>query len=112
LGQRIRSIRESAGLSQEDLARKLGYSSPATISYYEAGGRRISIADLQQISIILGLPLPYFLEEQLESRSIPHFTLRATEVRPSARRFVDAFLYFGQKHAGQRASLPDDISSW
>jgi Zn-dependent peptidase ImmA (M78 family)/DNA-binding XRE family transcriptional regulator len=112
LGQRIRRARESAGLSQEDMAQMLGYNSPATISYFEGGDRRISIEHLQRIAGHLGLPFSYFLEEQEPSKPVPHFTLRATEVRPAARRFVDSFLSFAQKHGGPQPALPDEVSTW
>jgi len=63
IGRRIRRAREQLNLSQEELARRLNYQSPATISYFEAGERKVSIADLQRIASILGLPLGYFLNE-------------------------------------------------
>lgn len=71
IGRRIRRARENLGISQEDLARRLDYSSPATISHFEAGERRISIVDLQRIAAILGLPTAYFFGGTAERGSSP-----------------------------------------
>ena len=110
IGQRIRRTREALRMSQEELARQLNYNSPATISYYESGARKISIADLQRIAAILGLPLAHFLEEDV----VPDpsfFRLRAQEVRPAARKPLAAFLAFAQKHGGSASVIPDELAA-
>jgi Zn-dependent peptidase ImmA (M78 family)/transcriptional regulator with XRE-family HTH domain len=110
IGRRIRRARENLGLSQEELARRLDYSSPATVSYFEAGARRISIADLQRIAGILGLPISYFLGEQSDAET-QHFRLRAREVRPTARTGVAAFLSFARRHGGKAPHLLPGITA-
>lgn len=99
IGEKIQSAREKIGMSQEELARNLGYTSSATISHFEAGQRKVSVADLQQISQILGLPLEYFFENLETTVEMQKFRLRATDLRPSAREPVANFLSFAHKHS-------------
>jgi len=49
LGKRIRDLREQAGLSQEELARRLHVARP-TVSQIEAGARRLCAAELMRLS--------------------------------------------------------------
>ncbi len=62
IGRKLQKAREDAGLSQEELARRLGCSQ-ASLSNYELGKRRLYLADLQRIGQLLGKPITYFLEE-------------------------------------------------
>jgi Zn-dependent peptidase ImmA (M78 family)/transcriptional regulator with XRE-family HTH domain len=106
IGERIRRARESAGLSQQELAKRIGYSSSATISHFESGERKISILDLQQIAQTLGLPTEYFLQDEAQFLSIESFCLRAYAIRPKAREPVLAFLAFAQKHSRPLERMP------
>jgi transcriptional regulator with XRE-family HTH domain len=56
MGTYLRRLRDQAGLSQRDLARRLGCQQPA-ISRLEAGEVRPNIATLQRIAEALGLQL-------------------------------------------------------
>ncbi|MCR5741856.1 MAG: helix-turn-helix domain-containing protein, partial [Gammaproteobacteria bacterium] len=47
LGDKIKEIRISQGLSQEDLAKELGYTSRSTIAKIEKGVNEISFDKLQ-----------------------------------------------------------------
>lgn len=110
IGQRIKRARENLLLSQEDLARRLGYNSSATISFYESGERKISIADLQRVAAILGLPLQHLIDD--ESPSEPQIVqLRAQEVRPTARRMLAAFLAFARKNGSSSPTILPDIAA-
>jgi len=108
IGSRIRRAREEADLSQQELAHLLGYASPATVSYMEAGDRRITVADLSEIATVLGLPISHFLPAPAPENAEGHFSLRAEDIHsinPSARRAVIDFLLFARKH-GQKCSPP------
>lgn len=105
IGQRIRRAREAAQLSQEELARLLDFSSPATISNYESGERRISVSDLQRIGSILGLPVSHLLGEE-PAPEAQFVQLRAKEVRPGARDAIAAFVTFARKHGSASVNLP------
>ncbi|MGG6268515.1 helix-turn-helix domain-containing protein [Leptolyngbya sp. AN03gr2] len=109
IGERIRRARESVGVSQLDLARKIGYSSSATISHFESGERKISIVDLQQIAQILGLPTDYFFQNESQFQELGGIHLRALAVRPTAREPVLAFLVFAQKHSRKLEQIPQGI---
>ncbi|MBM3141423.1 MAG: helix-turn-helix transcriptional regulator [Chloroflexi bacterium] len=61
IGMRIQQARQELGLTQEELAAKLGCTQ-AALSNYELGKRRLYLASLEQIANILGKPLSYFLE--------------------------------------------------
>lgn len=62
LGQRIRTARRDAGLSQGQLASSLNTTQSA-ISLYEAGQRSVGIDMLLNVARILNRPLHYFLGE-------------------------------------------------
>lgn len=55
IGERLKSIRESKGLSQVQLARLCGYSAASRIGNYELGERKISADDALVISEALGV---------------------------------------------------------
>ena len=69
IGRKLQKAREEAGLSQEDLAKKLGCTQ-AALSNYELGKRRLYLADLQRIGQLLDKPVTYFLEDSEDKQSI------------------------------------------
>jgi len=62
IGKKIQKAREELGLSQDELASRLGYTQ-AALSNYELGKRRLYLANIEQIARELSKPLSYFLEE-------------------------------------------------
>ncbi len=69
IGKKIQKAREEAGLSQEELASRLGYTQ-AALSNYELGKRRLYLANIEQIARELNKPLSYFLEESAISANV------------------------------------------
>jgi transcriptional regulator with XRE-family HTH domain len=69
IGRKIQKAREEAGLSQEELASRLGYTQ-AALSNYELGKRRLYLANIEQIARELNKPLSYFLEESAISTNV------------------------------------------
>lgn len=59
IGQKIKSLRKTRGLTQDQLGQKLGVQR-ATISNYEIGRRSPHLNELQKIADILGVSLEYF----------------------------------------------------
>lgn len=55
IGERLKSIRESRGLSQAQLAKLCGYSAASRIGNYELGERKVSADDALIISEVLGV---------------------------------------------------------
>ncbi|MCL5036958.1 MAG: helix-turn-helix domain-containing protein [Chloroflexi bacterium] len=62
LGNRIRYARKEAGMSQEELARHLGYTQ-AAIYKIEKGKSEPGFETLRRIAAVLKRPLAFFLEE-------------------------------------------------
>ena len=63
LGKRIRLRRIELGISQSDLADKLGVSFQQ-VQKYEKGVNRVGAARLQQIATALDVPVTFFYESQ------------------------------------------------
>ena len=63
LATRLREARESAGLSQEDVAGKLGLPRPA-ISQIENGHRRVEALELARFAKLYARPLAFFADEE------------------------------------------------
>jgi len=61
LGQRIKQVRESIGLSQQSLAEKLGVSRPS-ISQIENGARRVCAEELKKLGAIFNLSVDALLD--------------------------------------------------
>lgn len=59
VGKRIKALRKTRGLTQEQLAEKLGVQR-ATISNYEIGRRSPHLKELEKIAGVLGVSLDYF----------------------------------------------------
>ena len=56
VGERIRAARETAGLSQRDLATRMG-TSQAAVARLEAGGVGATLTTLHRVAVALGLEL-------------------------------------------------------
>lgn len=87
IGRKLQKAREEAGLSQEELARKLGCTQ-ASLSNYELGKRRLYLADLQRIGQLLGKPVTYFLEDPEEKPANPNYEQLLKE--PVVKDIVEA----------------------
>jgi transcriptional regulator with XRE-family HTH domain len=64
LGQRIRTAREKQGLSQEELAAKLGWGQRA-ISELERGKRKLAVTEVAQLAEGLNVSLLYFFATEV-----------------------------------------------
>ena len=62
IGSRIKALREDRNLSQEDLARLLGFKDRQTISAIETGVRRVTAEELLLAVEKLDAPLEYFTD--------------------------------------------------
>ncbi|MGJ7219542.1 LexA family protein [Morganella morganii] len=79
IGERLKSIRESKGLSQAQLAKLCGYSAASRIGNYELGERKISADDAIIISEVLGVSPAELMfgsqaEQVVRNYSYPLFT--------------------------------------
>ena len=61
IGLRIRELRSEAGMTQEELARRLGYKSKTTINKIEMGERSLTQTKIKQIADILRVSPMYIM---------------------------------------------------
>ena len=62
IGSRIKALRQARRLSQDDVARLLGFNDRQTVSMIETGTRRVSAQELLLAMEKLGEPLEYFTD--------------------------------------------------
>lgn len=82
IGQRMRQLREAAGLSQSDVGACLNVSYQQ-VQKYERGSNRISIEKLQRLAAALRVPMSAFFEDTPPAASLqeqveegrPHYQL-------------------------------------
>jgi PAS domain S-box-containing protein len=68
IGQRIKTARKHAGLTQKQLAEYLGKSG-AAVAYLEQGKRRANAEVLMQVSEATAKPLAYFYEDDVSKKA-------------------------------------------
>ena len=68
-GNRIKKLRIEHGMSQEDLARKLGYSHKSAINKIELGINGVPSSKIVLLSKIFGVSISYLLCDDSSSRS-------------------------------------------
>jgi transcriptional regulator with XRE-family HTH domain len=96
IGDAIREARERMGMTQEELAEKVGRDQRA-ISEYEHGKRRLSAADLPLYARALNVSLLYFYgelvaDEDFEAALLQHFNRLSTpEAKNAAIELVRVF---------------------
>ncbi len=86
LGQRIKQIRESLGLSQQALAEKLGVSRPS-ISQIENGERKVCAEELKKLAEIFNLSVDALLDPGKEPKIMIKESREVyeTEAKPQMR---------------------------
>jgi transcriptional regulator with XRE-family HTH domain len=93
LAARLKWAREQAGLSQGQVAQKLGVHRP-TISQIEAGDRNVRIEELQKFADIYGVEKAWLIDGDaaLVGERDPRIELAARELRKLKRQDLDAIL--------------------
>ena len=71
IGMLIRDYREKKGITQLDLAKKLGYDTSQFVSLFERGLSKVPTKTLGQLIVILGIP------EQKITKSL----IKASEIK-------------------------------
>ena len=61
IGKLVRELRKSAGMTQMELADRLGVSYQQ-VQKYENGTSKFSVFRLRQVAEVFGLPVKYFVE--------------------------------------------------
>jgi transcriptional regulator with XRE-family HTH domain len=90
IGDRLREERVRAGISQRELARRLGFSA-SLISQLESGSSKPSVGTLYAIVTELGVGLDTIIKgDSLDEESpVPETTARGPVVHPGDRQAID-----------------------
>ncbi|MFZ5651773.1 MAG: helix-turn-helix domain-containing protein [Bacillota bacterium] len=105
IGRQLQLAREEAGLSQEQLAARVGCSQ-STLSNYEKGKRRIYLAQLERIAEVLQRPIDYFMQPPSEQESVA-----AGELGPDSTD-IKAMLEALEKLSPVQRKLAVDFVIW
>ena len=70
IGEKIKHIRESMGLSQGKLA-KLSGLAQSSISYIESGGKKPNIETISTLAEALDTPISFLLDNQQVDETLP-----------------------------------------
>ena len=84
LGERIKKLREGAGITQERVAKLLGVSRP-TISQIESGEGKISAEELLKIANLFNLSVQSLLDLEKEPEIVLKKDMSVRAVKPSIR---------------------------
>jgi transcriptional regulator with XRE-family HTH domain len=63
----IKDLREAAGLTQQQLAKKLGYTTPQYISNLERNVTQVPVSKIRAFAEALDAPIEFFIEQRLEN---------------------------------------------
>lgn len=93
IGARIFSLREALGMTQEELARKVGYtasSSRSTIQKIEAGKSGVPTSKMSRFADALGTTVPHLMgiEEDDDDEAIAEY-VEDLRSRPELRMLLD-----------------------
>jgi repressor LexA len=70
IGERVKQLRQQKGMTQEELASRLGYKSRSTIQKIESGQRDVPRKMIAQLSIVLNVSPLDLLGENEKSPSL------------------------------------------
>lgn len=110
IGKRLQLAREEAGLSQEQLAAKIGCSQ-STLSNYEKGRRRLYLAQLEKIAEELQKPIEFFMQplaDDFADGPVDTATETSWADEPDVKKLLDALVKLSP--AGKRLAV--DFVIW
>lgn len=122
VGQRIKQKRIELGLTQEELAERMGYSGKSSVCAAETSGDNITTTKVQKFADALGVTQKYLMYgeedtdhqvvDQIIERRAPSVQDRVLlelyhNVSPEIRSMVDYLLKSAQQD-GEVPHLPDD----
>ena len=71
IGKKVKARREQLGLTQQELAKKLGYKSKSTINKIELDINDVSQSKLIKLADALGVDPTYFIDFDTPSDNVP-----------------------------------------
>lgn len=102
IGERIKEARTKKGLSQTELAEKLGYKSRSSVNKIEVGGRDIPRSQIVKIAEILGVTPSYLMGWEDEKKDEPSAVILPAEK-------IHMIPVFGSVAAGFGAYASSDV---
>ena len=72
IGNNIKRARELKGLTQDELAKRMGYKSRSTISRIENGDNDVSQSKLKKFADILDVSIDFLLDDGSKKLQLPH----------------------------------------
>ncbi len=101
IGNKIKETRERAGMSQNALAKALGYHSATAISLIESGDRKVEVEILQKIAGLLHMDIKFFLGKDTSTPTI-NYALRADKkLTQEDEKQILNFIDFVKKQDGR-----------
>ena len=97
IGQKIKEARENAGLSQKELAEKVGFESGTAISLIEAGERKLRVEDLEKIAGVLQRDISFFLGQEKKQPDIRHALRADKDLSPKDKETILHFIDLAKK---------------
>ena len=98
IGERIKKRREELGLTQEELAKKLGYKSKSSINKIEMNKNDISQSKLIQFASVLDCSPTYFIVTDtypaLPTDKVMEYAEKITMLSPNNQRSVMQYIDF------------------
>ena len=117
VGTKIRKIRESLGLSQEDLSKSLGISRVA-VSQIENGSRKVSAEEIAKLSRIfdaptdilldLGKDIEVVLENKIQKKQKIQQEIRIHVPQKNLEKFKEVLLYILKK-VGAKPNIGESV---
>lgn len=106
IGERIRARREELGLTQQELADRMGYSSRTTINKIEAGVNDISQSKVVAFAKALDTTVAYLMEwEEEEEQKAYYLNDETAEIAQQVYDDPDLRMLFD----ASRSARPEDI---
>jgi len=103
----IQMAREEVGLSQEELASRLGLTQSA-FSNYELGKRRLYLKNIEQIAKELNKPINYFMDdtaiesytkqEASQDETIGEINKLLLELPQTERKYILEYIQWRKEH--------------
>ena len=105
LGEKIKKLRKSQNMTQNDLSAVLGYSE-SYISYIEKGQRQLSVSDLNKLANFFSVNMDYFVPKAKTAHSHANTDKRLEEF--DIREVLPFTLDYARKHPHEMESTIAD----
>lgn len=109
VADRIKAMREYQGLTQEELAKKIGYADKTSISKIENSGDDVSMKKVRRIADALGVRSSYLMGWGTETESPIKIEVRSVPHNDSSPRRIPVL---GKVAAGIPIEMVEDVIDW